>query len=117
MFHGKLPRNLRSFGLVIALLAAASAPVLVNCASPTESEEEEGEGALTGIDNKLGLGLSFDDKTSTVHATLKQPLQPGEQLRIRVRRGLPEIGDEAKLDCAKLSDAAAITGAGSRENA
>jgi hypothetical protein len=70
-------------------------------ASPTESEEEEGEGALTGVDNKLGLGLSFDDTTSTVHAPLLKS----------------EIGDEAKLDCSSLSDAAAITGAGSRENA
>ncbi len=111
-------RNLRSFGLLAALAAAAAVPLLANCASPeSEEEEEEGEGALTGVDNKLGLGLSYDEKTSTVRATLKQSLKPGEQLRIALRRGLPQVGEEAKLECTDLPAARVITGAGSRENA
>src|SRR5688572_12680417 len=110
-------RNLRSFGLLVALAAAATVPLLVNCAAPESGEEEESEDAVTGVDNKLGLGLSYDAKTSTVRATLKQSLKPGEQLRIALRRGLPQVGDEAKLDCEGLQAARAITGAGSSENA
>lgn len=111
-------RNVRSFGLLLALAAAGAAPFLVNCASPSADEEAEGdEGALTGVDNKLGLGLAYDAKSGTVTATLKESLKPGEQLRIRLRRGLPQLGDEAKLDCDAIGEAKPITGAGSREGA
>jgi hypothetical protein len=110
-------RSFRSFGLLLALASAGTAPFLVNCAGPDEYEDEESEGALTGVDNKLGLGLAYDAKAGSVTATLKDSLKPGEQLRIRVRRGKPELGDEAKLDCNEISEARPITGAGSRENA
>lgn len=109
-------RNLRSFGLLVALSAAGAAPFLVNCASPTE-DDADSEGSAVGVDNKLGLALSFDAKSGTVKATLKDSLKPGEQLRIRVRRGLPKIGDEAKLDCDAIPESSAITGGGSTVNA
>jgi len=109
-------RNLRSYGLLLAVVTATATPFLINC-STDEYEDEESEGALTGVDNKLGLGLSYDEASGTVTATLKESLKAGEQLRIRVRRGKPELGDEAKIDCDSINEARPITGAGSRENA
>ncbi|MBX3217829.1 MAG: hypothetical protein KF850_37835, partial [Labilithrix sp.] len=110
-------RTLRSYGLLLAVISASAAPFLVNCASPDEYEDEEDEGALTGVDNKLGLGLAYDETTGTVTATMKESLKSGEQLRVRVRRGKPELGDEARLDCDSITEARPITGAGSRDNA
>ncbi len=110
-------RSLRSCGLLLALACAAAGPFLVNCAAPDEYEEEENDDALTGVNNKLGLGLLYDETTGAVTATLKESLKPGEQLRIRVRRGKPELGDEAKIDCDSITEARPISGPGSRENA
>jgi len=110
-------RKLRSFGLLVALASAAMAPFLINCGAPQEGDEGESEGALTGVDNKLGLGLAYDEESGSVTATLKQSLAEGESLRIRVRRGTPKLDDEAKLDCDSITTAKPITGEGSKENA
>jgi hypothetical protein len=110
-------RKLRSFGLLVAIASAAMAPFLINCSSPSESEEGESEGALTGVDNKLGLALTYDEQSGSVTATLKESLKPGESLKIRVRRGTPQLDDEAKLDCDAIQTANPITGEGSKEKA
>src|SRR5688572_25223883 len=55
-------RHLRSFGLVTALAIAAGS-AFVHCASPTEADEELTEDQITGVNNALGLGLRYDDKS------------------------------------------------------
>lgn len=105
-------RGLRSYALLLSVACGAAGPFLLNCSAPAEEEVDDGEGAV-GVDNKLGLGLAYDEASGTVRATLKQSLKAGEQLRIRVRRGLPKLGDEARLDCDSLREARAVTGEGS----
>src|SRR5688572_18923855 len=106
-------RSLRSSLLLLAtLLAAGSGALLLNCASPSEEDDEtinEGEDAVTGVNNTLGLGLVYDNATGKVRATLKTPLAANEKLFIRVRRGVIQHDSQAKLDCSKLSEAPPIT--------
>jgi hypothetical protein len=63
--------NVRSV-VLLAALGVASSAALINCKSAAEEEEETplSEDAITGVNNALGLGLRYDEKTGTVHATL-----------------------------------------------
>ncbi len=98
--------------LLATLLAAGSGALLLNCASPSEEDDEElseGEDAVTGVNNTLGLGLVYDKETGKVRATLRSPLAANEKLFIRVRRGTIQHDSQAKLDCSKLSEAPPFT--------
>lgn len=107
-------RPLRSLGLV-AVLAASAASALVHCAAPAEEDEELTEDEITGVNNKLGLGLRYDDKTGRVQATLAGGLRDGEKLFVRVRRGKLSITSQRELDCRELTQAKPLTGVGERE--
>ena len=52
--------GLRSLGLFVALICAASGPLVVNCAAPPDDGEEQSEDEVTGAGNPLGLRLTFD---------------------------------------------------------
>ena len=118
------PKKLLSLLLLTAVGLATSA-ALVNCKSAVEEEEEESpsEDAITGVNNTLGLGLRYDEKTGTVHASLNTPLQEGQKLYVRVRRGKLEIKEKdgkaltpsQQVDCSTLSQARPIEGSGDKE--
>lgn len=103
------PRGL----LLASLAAAASAALLINCAPASSGEEEEetpsSEDAITGVNNTLGLGLVYDAETKSANATLKKPLDSGDRLFIRVRRGTIKHESQAELDCSKLQEATPLT--------
>lgn len=101
-----IPRNARSLGLLLALACASAAPFIA-CAAPEESEEELSEDAVTGVNNPLGLRLTYDAESKTVNATLKDALRPGEQLRVRVRRGARTLTSQKELSCDELPRARA----------
>jgi len=107
-------RHLRSFGLAVSLAVAAGS-ALVHCAAPEEEDEPVSEEAVTGVNNALGLGLRFDDKSGHVQATLQTPLKDGEKLFVRVRRGKLTLTSQKELDCSGLTQARAISGSGQRE--
>lgn len=109
--------RMRAVALGVVVGVAGLLPLLTSCTSVEDEEAEEGGEAVTGIDNALGLALSYDADTGTVLATLRDSLEAGQQLRVRVRRGMPQLGDEEKLDCDSITEARPITGAGSRANA
>jgi hypothetical protein len=107
-------RHFRSFGLVAALaLAAGSA--LIHCAAPTEDDDDLSEDAVTGVNNALGLGLRYEEKSGKVQATLSGGLKDGEKLFIRVRRGKMQLDSQKKLDCTELTQARPLAGSGERE--
>jgi len=106
-------RHFRSFGLVAALAVAAGA-ALVHCAAPEEEDEALSEDQVTGVNNALGLGLRYDDKSGRVHATLKTPLKDGEKLFVRVRRGKMQLDTQKTLKCEELAQARPLAG-GERE--
>jgi hypothetical protein len=107
--------TLRSLGLVAALgLGAGSA--LLHCASPEEEEEAFTEDQVTGVNNKLGLGLRYDDKTRTVQATLSGNLHDGEKLYVRVKRGKLTLTSQKDVDCAALAaETRPLSDSGERE--
>jgi len=108
-------RHFRSLGLLTAL-AVAACSAFVHCAAPEEEEEADAsEDAITGVNNSLGLGLRYEDKSGTVQATLKNPLGDGEKLLVRVRRGKITQTSQKQLDCKNLTQAKPITGSGQRE--
>ena len=93
--------------LAPALVLGAAAP-LVRCA-PAPDEDDV---AISGVNNALGLSLRLDQATGSVQATLKDELGSGEKLYLRVRAGKMTLGGAKDLDCAQLSQAKALTGAG-----
>lgn len=99
-------RVVRSYlGVAGGLMTAAALSFLANCsASETDSAEE-----AIGAANSLGLSLRYDDETSTVQASLKDALKPGEKLYIRVRQGKILFDSQEKLDCSDLQKASAFT--------
>jgi hypothetical protein len=102
--------KLRTLAL-FACLAAAGSMALLNCApAEEESEEESGEDAVTGVNNALGLALVYDADSGHVKATLKDGLKPGEQLFLRVRRGVIGQDSEKALNCGELTQAPAAKG-------
>jgi hypothetical protein len=112
-----IPRNLRSLGLLIVLGAAATAPILVNCSSPSEEDEGDqplSEDAVTGVNNVLGLGLRYTEKEGRLYATLKENLKEGEKLYVKVYQGKATYKGSADVDCAALAEAPATAG-GKRE--
>jgi hypothetical protein len=89
------------------LVAAVSTTLLLHCASkaaPTASSSAK----VTGVDNALGLGLTFvpstDLTTGTVQATLQTPLASDETLFIRVRQGKITTTSQDELDCSQLTE-------------
>ncbi|MBX3193136.1 MAG: hypothetical protein KF819_39495 [Labilithrix sp.] len=107
-------RHFRSFGLVAALAVAAGS-AFIHCSAPEEEDEELTEDAITGVNNALGLGLRYDDKTGRVQASLKTPLKDGEKLFIRVRRGKITLTSQKELACEDLTQARPLSGVGDRE--
>lgn len=107
-------RHFRTLGLVAAV-AVAAASALVHCAAPQEEDEELTEDAVTGVNNALGLGLRFDEKTGKVQGTLKTPLAEGEKLFVRVRRGKLTQTSQKEMNCKDLTQAKPLAGSGDRE--
>ena len=107
-------RHLRSFGLVAALAMGAGSAFL-HCAPAEEAEPEPSEDEITGVNNALGLGLRYDQKSGRVQASLNSNLREGENLFIRVRRGKITINSQKQLDCKDLTKASPLAGAGERE--
>lgn len=107
-------RHLRSFGLVAALAVAAGS-ALLHCSAPVEEDEELSEDQITGVNNALGLGLRYEEKSGRVQATLSGGLKDGEKLFIRVRRGKMTLTSQKDLDCKDLTQARPLGGTGERE--
>jgi hypothetical protein len=107
-------RHLRSLGLVTALAFAAGS-AFIHCAAPEEEEKELSEDEITGVNNALGLGLRYEEKTGRVQASLKSGLRDGEQLFIRVRRGKITVTSQKQLDCKDLTKASPLSGSGERD--
>ena len=107
-------RHFRSFGLVAALAFAAGS-ALIHCSAPVEEDEELSEDQINGVNNALGLGLRYEEKSGRVQATLSGGLKEDEKLFIRVRRG--RLGQDAQktLNCADLAQARPLAGSGERE--
>ncbi len=116
VMHNNVLRSLwKRTGPSLALTAALGATVaasLLHCSAPAEDDTE---GAVSGVHNKLGLSLRFDEKTHQVQATLAQPLEDDEQLWVRVRAGKMTLGAEKDLDCKALTLAKPIRAGGARE--
>ena len=108
---GSEMRNIVPSAALTAALAVAVAASLLHCSAPADEPEE----AVSGVRNKLGLSLRFDEKTHQVQATLAQPLEDDEQLYVRVRAGKMTLGAEKTLDCKSLGLAKPIRSGGARE--
>ena len=106
--------HLRSLGLVAALAVAAGS-AFVHCAAPTEEDEDLTEDQITGVNNALGLGLRYEEKSGRVQATLSGGLKEDEKLFIRVRRGKMTLTSQKDLDCSALTQARPLAGSGERE--
>jgi len=103
-------KNARSLGLFVALTCAAVAPFVISaCSAPADpsGDDDSSEDAVTGVNNPLGLRLTYDSTTKSVSATLKQQLQSGEQLRVRVRRGAATLTSQRDLKCEDIPRARA----------
>ncbi len=107
--------GLGTFGLFTAL-GVGLASSLVNCAAPQADDPPVGDEAL-GVDNKLGLGLRYDEATGTVQATLRQELAAGERIYVRVRRERADRLSQKDIDCAALAHAGNALTAGARDAA
>ena len=108
-------RHLRSIGLVAALAVAAGS-ALIHCAAPADdSDADLSADAVTGVNNALGLGLRYEEKSGKVQATLSGGLKDGEKLYIRVRRGKMTLTSQTDLDCTALTQARPLAGSGERE--
>lgn len=103
------------YALLLSVAGAATAAALVNCAAPAEEEAAPSEEAVTGVNNPLGLGLRFDDKTNTIQATIKKDLGAGERLFVRVRRGKLSLSSQKNLQCSDLVAAGALRNTGTVE--
>lgn len=109
------PRGRAAFGgpwglLLGALAAAGASASLVNCA-PSAADDDDtalSDDEITGVNNKLGLRLVYDDASGRVHATMKTKLRAGEKLVLQVRRGRLSMDSQRKLDCSALPDAPAM---------
>lgn len=103
----------RSFALLIASIAAAgSSALLINCSPAEEEILPSNEDAIVGVNNELGLGVTYDEATGKVAATLAQPLAADDKLVIGVRRGVITHESQRELDCSKLAPAATAAGRG-----
>lgn len=87
--------------------AAAAAPFYVNCGS---GEEEEAFSEDDIVNNKIGLGLRYDEATSLVSATVAPmyALKEGETLKIRVLQGKIKTNTEKNFRCSELSSVTPI---------
>jgi cytochrome c553 len=101
--------------LFLSVVSAGTAAALINCAAPGEEDVAPSEEAVTGVNNALGLGLRFDDRSGTLQATLKKELAPGERLYLRVRRGKLSLTSQKDLLCTDLAAAGAVRNSGSIE--
>lgn len=82
---------------------------MFNCSANDAAEEvSASDSAVTGIGNQLGLRLIYDQMSSTVRATVRQPLASGDQLRLQVRRGRLSAQSQLELDCGRLAPAPAV---------
>jgi hypothetical protein len=107
-------RHFRSVGLVAALVVAAGS-ALIHCAAPADEEADLSEDQITGVNNALGLGLRYEEKSGKVQATLSGGLKDGEKLYVRVRRGKMTLTSQKDLDCSTLTQARPLAGSGERE--
>lgn len=84
---------------------------MFNCSAegPADDEAAATDSAVTGIGNQLGLRLVYDQTSSTVRATVKRPLEQGEQLRLQVRRGRLSAQSQLELDCNRLPAAPMVS--------
>lgn len=89
--------------VLLCALAASAGGALLHCAAPTEEDEPLSEDEITGVNNKLGLGLRYDAKAGSVQATLKKDLRDGERLLVRVRRGKLTLTSQRQLDCKAMA--------------
>ena len=77
--------RLSSTSLLLAGVLAAGA-AMFNCAPNEPSDDANGaavasnDTAVTGIANEIGLRLEYDERSSTVLATIHRPLAQGEVL-------------------------------------
>ena len=95
--------------LLLLLAAVGCGVALTNCSSAPEDDDEAlSDDEINGVNNKLGLGLVYDEETGTVRATMRTRLRAGEELRLRVRRGRLSIDSERALDCGELAVAPAM---------
>ena len=102
--------RLSSTSLLLAGVFAAGA-AMFNCSSVQDGSHDEvgaDDSAVTGIGNQLGLKLEYDERTSTVRASMHRTLEQGEVLRLQVRRGRLSARSQYQLDCSRLPTASAI---------
>lgn len=91
--------------------AAAAAGGLASCTSTTGDDDRDpalSDDEITGVNNKLGLRLVYDDASGRVHATMKKRLAAGEKLVLRVRRGRLTMASQKDLRCGDLPEAPAL---------
>jgi hypothetical protein len=93
----------RALSLLGILAFSAAVPFLAHCASTTDEEPEGSEDDIVGVNNTMGLGLRYDDRSGKLQATLKRPLAEGEELRVRLRAGSITLRSEKDLRCDELS--------------
>lgn len=94
--------NYRLSALLATLTIAGTAPIVVNCGS-SGAEEELSEDNI-GVSNAMGLGVRYHEKSGSVQATLKRPLEEGERLVVRVRAGKYTSTSQRDLRCTDLSE-------------
>ncbi len=99
---------MRLFSWTASLLLLTSALVssgaaVTGCSSG--DDEVLGEEEINGLSNRMGLQLIHDEPSSSLRATVQEPLRSGEQLRLRVRRGRLSSESQRALSCRELPEA------------
>ncbi|WP_394828192.1 hypothetical protein [Pendulispora albinea] len=89
------------------LAAAACAGTGVGCSISTEPdappEGSEAHEKVTGLRNRLGLRLTYDEQAQRVDASTNRPLEDDERLFVRVRRGTLSEQTQHDLACTDLA--------------
>jgi hypothetical protein len=106
--------RLRFTTLAIALLASAGAPFLIDCTEPLSdgsgNDDGEGgtkrqEGGVTAPPRLMRFTYSKSEGRVNIHIARSVKLDSLTRVNVRVRLGTMRYGDEANLDCNKLSQA------------
>ncbi|WP_394840650.1 hypothetical protein LZC95_26480 [Pendulispora brunnea] len=94
----------------MVLVGAAIAAPFVGC-SGADGERENTEG-VTGVENQLGLRVTYDTNARRLDARTNRPLEEGEQVYVRARRGSLSVQSERDLSCGELAESGALAGPG-----